>query len=265
MAAKKKPAKKAAAKKPPARKAARKTSAGKPAKPKPAKKRVVAREPAAGSKPPAKKPPSAGEVPLAPVKVVDKVPVFLTTEVRADIGDVERLIGRLVEMPTAAILKSLKDYSGRAAGFAGDAIKTSARALVCAWACGRMLLAAKGKMKRADFTAWCDTHVSGIMSVSTKQRYMRLAEKSGNVRELLAWRPTLRQAYIGIGILPEPEKGEDGEEAAPQTRLLLTTVAGMRKRLQRFADSRERLAEPARGQLQAARQELDTLFDRILD
>ncbi len=217
---------------------------------------------------------AVGKVQLPPVKVEveDKVPAILTTEVMAEISPeicdeiraVECLIDKLVEMPTTSILKSIKEYSGRAADFAKDTIRTSTCALVCAWACGRLLLVAKGKMKHGEFTPWCEANISAIMSATTKQRYMRLAENFNNVRDLLTSGSTLRQAYIGLGILPKPEKSRGQEDAPTQTCHLLKTIKVAQKKLQRIVASKEKLETPERQQLRTARKELDTLLDIIL-
>ncbi len=200
-------------------------------------------------------------------EVVVDAPDLMTRDVTMEISDVEQLLSRLEGMSNAKLLGSIKHYSERAAEHAGSAVNASALALVCAWTCGRMLNAAKAKLGRGGFGQWRDEHlVPDVMSERTSQRYMKLAESCHDVRALLDWGPSLRQAYVACGILPEPERTADerDEEEAPKTRALLTSVSGLQKNLRLFTSSGEKLSRGDRTQLQLMRDELNRFFDQIL-
>jgi hypothetical protein len=105
------------------------------------------------------------------------------------------------------------------------------------------------------------------MSERTSQRYMQLAKQCDNVRALLEWSPSLRQAYIACGILPEPperEKEDEGDADAAMREALLSSITGIQKKLRLFSRLEGKLGAAEKTQLKLAKVEIDKFFDQIL-
>jgi len=224
---------------------------------KPAAKRVPAKKPA-------QRPAKAKAV---EVEIVPDVPDLMPAEVVKRIGVIENQLGQVDGLSDLKLCNMIQRYAKQAAEHSGIAVRASASALVYAWACGKLLNAAKEKLGRTGFGPWRDANlVPSVMSERTSQRYMQLANLHSDVRVLLEWNPGLRQAYIACGILPEPERadGEEDEESAPKTRAVLRSLTGLQKNLRQFTGSGEKLGKGERTQLALARDELNRFFDQIL-
>jgi len=257
----KKPAKKAPIKEfpPNRRKAKSKPMSSQP--PAPTRKKAAIRKSPAG-KPAAR--PSKGKP--VPVEIVDEPRELVTPEVEQELRRIEEILTKSEAMGTGKLLEAIQARSRRAEEFAGSALNSAALALANAWACGKLLLAAKEKLGRGDFGQWRDKNLAPArIGERTTQRYMRLAEVFTDVRDLLAWSPTLRQAYIACGILPAPELGDGAgdDKGSPRTRALLAGISGLQKRLRLFESSGEKLGAGERRQLQLVRSQLDEFFNRI--
>ena len=180
---------------------------------------------------------------------------------------VESVIGGMGNMTDTELLGCIRTCATKAETFVHAAIKASASALVYAWASGMLLNSAKAKFGHGAFGKWRDAElVPDVMSVRTSQRYMKLAEASKDVKGVLEWSPSLRQAYIACGVLPESQRsaGDEESEESPKTRALLTGLTGLQKNLRLFSGSGESLGKSERTQLALVRAELNQFFDKIL-
>jgi hypothetical protein len=188
-------------------------------------------------------------------------------EVEAKIKEIEAIFKANKEMDADPIIPSIKKFAKQAADLSRQAVKTGASALVYAWACGKLLIAAKTKLKRSDFGKWRDENLGAdVISERTSQRYMQLAKQFDNVETLLKWSPSLRQAYIACGILPEPEARDTEEEDndLPKTRALLTSLNGLQRNLRLFAGSTEKLGKAELTELKLVRDELNQFFNQVI-
>lgn len=199
------------------------------------------------------------------VEVVEaaEVPDLMPPEVLAQIAAIETLLPALEKMAEPELVETMVRYSAEAAGFSHQALRAGAQALVSAWACGRVLLAAKAKFGRGKFGAWRqDRLVPAVMSERTSQRYMRLAEECPDVRLLLKWSPGLRQAYISCGILPELDREaakQDKGRPSP-AKALIASISGLEKRFRRFSSSPAKFRKADIIQLKVLKDELDRWF-----
>jgi len=222
----------------------------------------------AREKAPAKKTAArAGKVTAVEFEIVASVPDLMPPEVLKQISLVEDVVGSIGNMTDTELLGSIRTCARQTEIFVHAATKASASALVYAWACGMLLNMAKKKHGRSGFGQWRDAYlVPAVMSERTSQRYMKLADASKDVKSLLEWSPSLRQAYIACGVLPESERstGDQDEDESPRTRALLTSLTGLQKNLRLFSGSRESLGKGERTQLALVRAELNQFFDKIL-
>ena len=203
-------------------------------------------------------------------------------EVREQIASVEKFVGRADKLSDPEILGGIADYAGKAEAFRGHAVQAGVSALVYAWACGTLLNAAKEKLGYGAFGKWRrDQVVPTGLSERTSVRYMQLAARCHDITGLLQWGPTLRQAYIECGILPEPptkeKAGADGEEFSEEEKeeerekdvqrkkgVLLASVNELQQRLHQGISIKGRLDPSERRQLRLARIEIDKFFNQIL-
>jgi hypothetical protein len=188
-------------------------------------------------------------------------------EVEAKIKEIEAIIKSNKEIGAEPIIPPIKDFAIQARGLSRQAVQIGASALVYAWACGKLLIAAKAKLGRSDFGEWRDKNLGpDVISERTSQRYMVLAKQCDDVKSLLEWSPSLRQAYIACGILPEPE-ARDTEEVdndLPKTRALLTSLNGLQRNLRLFAGSTEKLGKAELTELMLVRDELNQFFNQVI-
>jgi|GEM_PF-4123777 len=90
---------------------------------------------------------------------------------------------------------------------------------------------------------------------------------ANDVKALLEWSPSLRQAYIACGILPEPpqrelEEAADSDEAKREA--LLSSITGVQKKLRLFTGLKGHLAADEKTQLKLAKKNIDAFFAQIL-
>jgi hypothetical protein len=199
--------------------------------------------------------------------VVSDVPDLMPPEVMKQILQVQDFVGNSEHMTNAELARGISAFSKQASGFSLHALKAGASALVYAWACGKLLNTAKANLGRGDFGAWRDEHLGDdVLSERTSQRYMQLAKQSDNVKALLEWSPSLRQAYIACGILPEPERagGDEGDSDEVKRQALLSSITGMQKKLRLFSGLKGKLGAAEKTQLKLAKREIDAFFDQIL-
>lgn len=164
-------------------------------------------------------------------------------------------------------------------------MQAGASALVYAWACGRLLNEAKENLGHGAFGKWRKEHVeSAGVSEQTSTRYMKLAESCSDVRGLLQWAPTLRQAYVGCGVLPPPPERDKDEtdddlsaeekqqkekekheiEVQRKKEVLLTSVSVLQQRLHQGIDLKENLDAREIRQIRLARVQINSFFEQIL-
>ena len=171
-------------------------------------------------------------------------------------------------MTETELALGINAFSKQVAGFALEAVESGAAALVYAWACGKLLNSAKAKFGRGDFGEWRAGKLEpGVISERTSQRYMKLAKDWDDIRALLEWSPTLRQAYIACGVLPEPPERNvnDGEDAeAIKRQALLSSITGIQKKLRVFSGLKGKLGAAEKTQLKLAKMQIDEFFDQIL-
>jgi len=228
---------------------------------------------------------SAARESKAKVVAVEVVPELMHPEVVEQLAQVEGVIDGLKTMPDTDLIESIRDWATRAAGFSRQAVQVGASALVYAWACGKLLNAAKEKLGHGAFGKWRKTHVeSAGISERTSIRYMKLAESCSDVRGLLQWAPTLRQAYVGCGVLPSPperdkDEADDNlsekekerkerevheEEVLRKKEVLLTSVSDLQQKLRQGISIKENLGQGEIRQLKLARTQIVKFFDQLL-
>ena len=218
----------------------------------------------------AKKKPSTKSVPtkakLIVVKENPDVPDLMPPEVAKHLAEVEKLIKRSEKMKAGDLIKPIEDYAMHAASFSHKAVQAGASALVFAWACGKLLNATKKELGHDAFGDWReDKLLSENLSERTSQRYMKLAKQCQDIKVLLEWSPSLRQAYIACGVLPEPEQSENDSGTPPQkAHVLLASLSGLQKNLRLFAGSNEKLGKEDLSQLKLVRDELYRFFDQVI-
>lgn len=225
------------------------------------------------------KPPSGKSAPsparAVKVEVVSEAPDLMSPEVVMHISKVEKQIGLVGGMPDQILINTIEIYADQAAKYSQIAQKAGASALVYAWACGKLLNAAKENLGHGAFGKWRKEHlVPGVMSERTSARYMLLAAKCYDVRGLLQWGPTLRQAYVACGVLPDPAEGDQAEVEkpdVPKKQVLLASLSSLQKDLrlfeknfQAFESSNEKLDAGEKTQLLLMKDEIKRFSDRIL-
>lgn len=240
----------------------------------------------AAKKGPAKKSTaSRAEAKASEVEVVEEMPDLMTPAVVKQLAEVESVIGQLDRMTEAKLAENIKGWASLAADFSRQAVHAGASALVYAWACGRLLNEAKANLGHGAFGKWRREHVeSAGVSERTSTRYMKLAGSSSDVRGLLQWAATLRQAYVGCGVLPappEPEKDEADDNLAKEEKeqrekekvevevqrkkeVLLTSVSELQQRLHQGIGIKKNLDPSEIRQLKLARTQIDSFFEQIL-
>jgi len=105
------------------------------------------------------------------------------------------------------------------------------------------------------------------LHLRTAQRYMKLAKSHSRLEDLVASNPSLRQAYIACGILPEPtgtEKTDKKDNEVIARIGLLKSVASVRTRLRRFSTKNIKLDKKTRMELLATKAEIDQLFKVLI-
>jgi hypothetical protein len=217
----------------------------------------------------AKKTDSRGK-PVKAVKfeVVSAVPDLMPRKVVKQILSVEVIVSHVDKLSDAKLALFIKGYAQKADSFSKEAVHLGASALVFAWASGKLLNAAKAKLGRGDFGQWRDKKLGrSVMSERTSQRYMQLAKQCDDVKSLLEWNSSLRQAYIACGILPEPpirEVDEEDDPDAAKRRALVSSITGIEKKLRVFSGLKGKLRAAEKKQLKQAKKEIDEFFDQIL-
>jgi hypothetical protein len=232
-----------------------------------AKSKKVATKKGRGKTPAKKAAARPGKARAVEFEIIAPIPDLMPPEVLKQISSVESLIGGMDYMTDTEFLSTIIICATKTATFVHAATKASASALVFAWACGMLLNSAKTRLGRIGFGQWRDANlVPDVMSERTTQRYMKLADSSKNVKALLEWSPSLRQAYIACGVLPEsePSAGDEEPDESPKTRALLSSLTGLQKNLRLFSGSGESLGKGERKQLELVRMELNQFFDEIL-
>lgn len=222
----------------------------------------------------AKKKPSTKSLPAKAKRIVEKeysdVPNLRPPEVAKHLAEVEALIKQSDKQSgmkkVHALIKPIEDYAMHAAKFSHKAVQAGASALVFAWACGKLLNATKKELGHDAFGDWrADRLLSENLSERTSQRYMKLAKQCPDIKVLLEWNPSLRQAYIACGVLPEPEQSDNDSSTPPQkAHVLLASLSGLQKNLRLFAGSNEKLGKEDISQLKLVRDELYRFFDQVI-
>ena len=166
-----------------------------------------------------------------------------------------------------ALAASINEHAEEADSNAHDALVSGSLALLSAWTCGVLLNIAKGKIKHGEFLDWLEKNYSSRFGVRTAQRYMILADKFSCLEDLIKWKPSLRQAYIACGILPEPpntEKPVQRDKEVVARARLLKSVASVQTRLRRFSTKNVSLDDETKKQLFSAKAEIDELFKSLI-
>lgn len=228
---------------------------------------------------------SRAEAKASEVEVVAEVPDLMTAEVVKQLAQVEAAIGLFERVTEVTLAENIKGWAAQAADYSKQAVHAGASALVYAWGCGKLLNEAKGKLGHGAFGKWRKQHVeSAGISERTSIRYMKLAESCPDVRGLLQWAPTLRQAYVGCGVLPPPperdkdeaednlseeekkqkEKEEHGKEVLRKKEVLLTSVSELQQKLRQGMSIKGDLGQGELRQLKLARTEIVKFFDQLL-
>ncbi len=228
---------------------------------------------------------SLAEAKASGAEVVTEVPDLMTAEVVKQLAQVETAIGRFDRMTEEGLAENIKGWAAHAADYSRQAVHAGASALVYAWGCGKLLNEAKGKLGHGAFGKWRKQHVdSEGISERTSTRYMNLAKSCPDVRGLLQWAPTLRQAYVGCGVLPPPpeqdkdeaddnlseeektrkEKEEHEKEVLRKKEVLLSSVSALQQKLRQGMSIKGNLGPGELRQLKLARNEIVKFFDQLL-
>ncbi len=213
------------------------------------------------------------------VEVVADTPDSVPDDVAQEIDNARDALAGLSEMSDDDRLAGIKSYGVRARDIAGQAVNTGSRALVCAWACGTMLNVVKSRTGHGAFGRWLDEHLAPIgICTRTAQRYMKLANRGGDVRALLESASSLRQGYVACGILPEPvrQTGDVKEtdndtnpdtnpdkNPSPQTRALLKGLSKQQSVMRQLIQSNESLSESEFTQLELCMGQLNQFFNQL--
>ncbi len=204
----------------------------------------------------------------AEVEVVSDVPDLMSPGVVKQVLQVQDFVANSQQLKDSELARGISAFSKKASGFALDAVKAGASALVYAWACGKLLNATKAKVGHGKFGAWREKNLDAVViSERTSQRYMQLAKQCDDVKALLEWSPSLRQAYIACGILPEPPErdlDETGDSDEAKREALLSSITGVQKKLRLFAGLTGGLSVAEKTQLKLAKKEIDLFFKQIL-
>ena len=164
----------------------------------------------------------------------------------------------------AAIIINAEDANDQAM----ETLGCACLAIINAWNCGSLLNIAKKRTKHGDFQKWFrDTIRTPHLHLRTAQRYMKLAKRHSRLEDLVASNPSLRQAYIACGILPEPtgtEKADKKDNEVIARIGLLKSVASVRTRLRRFSTKNIKLDKKTRMELLATKAEIDQLFKVLI-
>ena len=212
------------------------------------------------------------------VEEVSEVPNLMPPEVVKELSTIEKQAALADDMSVNELLDVIEIYSDHAARSSQIAIKAGVRALAYAWGCGKMLNAAKeklGKLGKGEFGKWRSANlVPKLMSERTSARYMLLAARFRDVRPLLQWAPTLRQAYIACGILPDFADGQEKDpekEDVPRKQILFTSLNHLQRNLrlfernlQEFEKSKEKLDASEKVDLQLVKYQIGQFTDRIV-
>ncbi len=209
---------------------------------------------------------------------LEVVPDMMPPEVQKHLTKVQDFVEKSAQMKDAELARIITAYSKQASGFAQEAVKSGSMALVYAWACGKLLNAAKFKLGHGAFGKWRKEYVeSAGVGERTSIRYMKLAESCSDVRGLLQWAPTLRQAYVGCGVLPPPPERDKDEtdgnlseeevhenEVQRKKEVLLESVSALQQRLHQGIGIKENLDASEIRQIRLARVQINSFFDQIL-
>lgn len=204
-----------------------------------------------------------------PFEVVSDIPDLTPPKVLEHVKSVEKVLKGSDKLSAPEILGGIRSYARQAEVCRGGALAAGASAIVFAWACGKLLITAKRKLGRGEFGIWREKYLSGtILSERTSSRYMKLASQYDDVKTLLEWNTSLRQAYIACGVLPEPpERAEEEPESNTEEskkKALLSSITDMRRKLRSMSELKTKLAAAEKNQLRRTRKELDALFDALL-
>jgi len=217
-----------------------------------AKPKKVATKKVRGKAPAKKAAARPGKVTAVELEVVATVPDLMPPEVSKQIDAVEKQLSQVGDMSGALLCNTVQHYAAQADRFARHAVRAGASTLVYAWASGKLLNAAKEKLGHGEFGRWRDANlVPAIISGRTATRYMQLATHCHDVRALLEWNPSLRQAYIACGILPDPSEAdrEEEEKEKPSAKQLLFTSLTHIQRDLRLFDQNIQKFESSKGKL----------------
>ena len=103
------------------------------------------------------------------------------------------------------LAKKINDTSANVETAVKSARERIKEALDLAITCGQLLLDAKALCVHGEFGAWIKHNCHNI-SERTAQRYMKLAERVKANPSYMTDFKSINQAYIAIGMMPEPEK-----------------------------------------------------------
>lgn len=175
----------------------------------------------------------------------------------------------LMEHANLKELATIIQQSGDdAAAHTTDALASASMAIINAWTCGSALIIAKLQLDHGEFTTWVENKFSKIpLSLRTAQRYMQIAKKYESLEHLIESNPTLRQAYIACGILPEPpesEKNAEKNDVASVKIGLLKSVASIQNNLRLFSSQKIKLDKVTRNELLSAKAEIDRIFKSLI-
>jgi hypothetical protein len=180
----------------------------------------------------------------------------------------DKLAADLANVDLKDLTKRILLYGKEAQKHYKATMQKGAQAIIFAWACGTTLNIAKAKLPHGQFGPWrAKLLKKSIFDVRTSQRYMDLAKKFTCVNDLTAWQPSLRQAYIACGILPEPpdtEKPAQIDKEAVARARLLKSVVNVQTLLRRFSTNNVSLDDESKKELVSAKAEIDELFKSLI-
>ena len=162
--------------------------------------------------------------------------------------------------PSRDLASRLREAHAAAIEAARAAVRGCGEAVQKAAACGRVLLEARDALKeKGCFVSWIEANwpEGGIR---TAYRWMKLAESP---EELWQDAVSLRQAYIAVGLLPEPGPAEHSpDENKPQWNYLVH-LARAERALQKQREELDRLSRKEKDVLKERLRPWVEMFNRL--
>lgn len=135
-----------------------------------------------------------------------------------------------------SLVENIKRSHQEALECANAAIHQGNAAILKARECGQYLLEAKQAVGHGNWQSWFSAHVRNFdspFSQDTAARWMKLADAS---MEELIGAQGLRQAYIALGIIPQPQREAGSQQAHGDGARWLTALMKATEHLTKYRE-----------------------------